>query len=163
MMVCQRSFPGRSWWVLFDRWAGLWYDGRRWLTILCVVERRQTLRLLISWFINAVALAVAVWLLEGIDVTGDNAWFTLTLVALIFGLINALIRPLVKLLTCLINVLTLGLFTLVINAAMLMLTSWIAQQLELGFEVQDFWWALLGAIITSVVSIVLNAVLKRDD
>ena len=121
------------------------------------------MRILISWFINAVALAVAVWLLDGIDVTGESAWLTLALVALIFGLVNALIRPLVKLLTCLINVLTLGLFTLVINAAMLMLSGWIAQQFALGFEVRNFWWALLGALIISVVSFVLNLVFKKDD
>jgi len=121
------------------------------------------LRLVISWFINAVALAVAVWLLEGIDVTGENAWLTLAVVALIFGLINALIRPLVKLLTCLINVITLGLFTLVINAAMLMLTGWIAGQLKIGFVVQSFGWAFLGSLIVSVVSIVLGAILKRRD
>jgi putative membrane protein len=110
-----------------------------------------------------VALAVAVWLLDGIDVTGESAWLTLALVALIFGLVNALIRPLVKLLTCLINVLTLGLFTLVINAAMLMLSGWIAQQFALGFEVRNFWWALLGALIISVVSFVMNLIFKKDD
>ena len=121
------------------------------------------MRILISWFINAVALAVAVWLLDGLDVTGESAWLTLALVALIFGLVNALIRPLVKLLTCLINVLTLGLFTLVINAAMLWLSSWIAGQFALGFEVRNFWWALLGALIISVVSFVLNLIFKKDD
>ena len=121
------------------------------------------MRIVISWFINAVALAVAVWLLDGIDVTGESAWLTLALVALIFGLVNALIRPLVKLLTCLINVLTLGLFTLVINAAMLMLSGWIAQQFALGFEVRNFWWALLGALIISMVSFVLNLIFKKDD
>ena len=121
------------------------------------------MRILVSWFINAVALAVAVWLLDGIDVTGESAWLTLALVALIFGLVNALIRPLVKLLTCLINVLTLGLFTLVINAAMLWLSSWIAGQFALGFEVRNFWWALLGALIISVVSFVLNLIFKKDD
>jgi putative membrane protein len=120
------------------------------------------LRLLISWFVNAVALAVAVWLLDGIDVTGESAWLTLALVALIFGLVNALIRPLVKLLTCLLNVLTLGLFTLVINAAMLWLSGWIAGQLDLGFYVADFWWAFLGALIISVVGFVLNLVLGKD-
>ncbi len=121
------------------------------------------MRLLISWLVNAVALAVAVWLLDGINVTGDNTPFTLAVVALVFGLVNALIRPLVKVLTCLLNVLTLGLFTLVINAAMLWLSGWIASKLEIGFEVQTFGWAFLGALIISVVSIVLNAVLKRDE
>jgi len=120
------------------------------------------LRLIISWFVNAVALAVAVRLLDGIDVTGESAWLTLALVAVIFGLVNALIRPLLKLLTCLINVLTLGLFTLVINAAMLWLSSWIAQQFDLGFVVKDFWWALLGALIISVVGFVLNLFFKKD-
>ena len=121
------------------------------------------MRLVISWFINAVALAVAVWLLQGIDVTGESAWLTLALVALIFGLVNALIRPLIKFLTCLINVITLGLFTLVINALMLMLTGWIAQQLDLGFVVQDFWWALLGALIISIASFVLNLIFGKRD
>ena len=120
------------------------------------------MRLIISWFVNAVALAVAVRLLDGIDVTGESAWLTLALVAVIFGLVNALIRPLLKLLTCLINVLTLGLFTLVINAAMLWLSSWIAQQFDLGFVVKDFWWALLGALIISVVGFVLNLFFKKD-
>jgi putative membrane protein len=126
-------------------------------------KRRENLSLLVSWLINAVALAVAVWLLDGIDVTGENAWLTLALAAIVFGLVNALIRPLVKFLTCLINVITLGLFTLVINALMLMLSSWIAQQLNIGFEVENFWWALLGALITSVVSFVLNLFLGRGD
>ena len=57
----------------------------------------------------------------------------------------------------------LGLFTLVINAAMLWLSGWIAQQLDLGFYVADFWWALLGALIISVVSFVLNLIFKKDD
>ena len=121
------------------------------------------MRLIISWFVNAVALAVAVWLLDGIDVTGESAWLTLALVALIFGLVNALIRPLVRFLTCLINVITLGLFTLIINALMLLLTGWIAGQFDLGFEVRDFWWALLGALVISVVSFVLNLIFKKED
>ena len=120
------------------------------------------MRLIISWFVNAIALAVAVWLLDGIDVTGESAWLTLALVAVIFGLVNALIRPLVKVLTCLINVITLGLFTLVINAAMLWLSGWIAGQLALGFTVENFGWAFLGALIISVVSFVLNIVFGKD-
>ena len=119
--------------------------------------------LIISWLVNAIALAVAVWLLDGIDVTGENAWLTLALAAIVFGLVNALIRPLVRFLTCLINVITLGLFTLVVNALMLWLSGWIAQQLNIGFEVRNFWWALLGALIISVVSFVLNLFLGRGD
>jgi putative membrane protein len=126
-------------------------------------KRREHLGLLIRWLINAIALAVAVWLLDGIDVVGENSWLTLALVALIFGLVNALIRPLVRFLTCLINVITLGLFTLVINALMLLLTGWIAQQLDIGFVVRNFWWALLGALVISVVSFVLNLIFRRGD
>jgi putative membrane protein len=120
-------------------------------------------KLLISWFINAVSLALAAWLLSGIQVTGESAWITVIVMALIFGLVNALIRPLVRFLTCLINVITLGLFTLVINALMLWLSSWIAGQLGVGFHVQNFWWAFLGALLISVVSFVLSLVLKDDD
>jgi putative membrane protein len=120
------------------------------------------LNLLIRWFINAVALAAAVWLLPGIRAEGENIWVTVALMAVIFGLVNALIRPLVKFFTCLLNMLTLGLFTLVINALMLMLSSWIAQQLNIGFEVENFWWALLGALIISVVSFVLSKFLNSD-
>ena len=118
--------------------------------------------LLISWLINALALGVAVWLLPGIYVEGE-AWIAVALMAVIFGLVNALIRPLVRFLTCLINVITLGLFTLVINALMLWLSSWIAQQLTVEFKVENFWWALLGALIISVVSFVLNLFLRRGD
>jgi putative membrane protein len=120
-------------------------------------------KLLISWFINAVALAVAAWLLSGIQITGENAWITVILMAIIFGLVNALIRPLVRFLTCLINVFTLGLFTLVINALMLMLSSWIAGQLGVGFRVENFGWAFLGALLIGVVSFVLSLVFKDDD
>jgi putative membrane protein len=120
------------------------------------------LSLLISWFINAVALAVAVWLLPGITV-GEKAWVAVALMAVIFGLVNALIRPLVKLVTCLINVLTLGLFTLVINALMLWLSSWIAEQLDVAFHVDGFLWAFVGGLVISVVSFVLNLIFRDRD
>ena len=119
--------------------------------------------LLISWLVNAIALAVAVWLLPGIYVDDANAWMAVALMAVIFGLVNALIRPLVKFLTCLINVITLGLFTLVINALMLWLSGWIAQQLGVNFEVDGFLWAFIGGLVISVVSFVLNLIFKRDD
>ena len=118
--------------------------------------------LLISWLVNAIALAVAVWLLPGIYVEGD-AWVAVALMAIVFGLVNALIRPLVKFLTCLVNVFTLGLFTLVINALMLWLSGWIAQQLDIGFRVDGFFWAFAGALVISVVSFVLNLILWRGD
>jgi putative membrane protein len=121
------------------------------------------LSLIISWLVNAIALAVAVWLLPGIYVEDGNAWIAVALMAVIFGLVNALIRPLVKFLTCLVNVITLGLFTLVINALMLWLSGWIAQQLNVAFRVDGFLWAFIGALVISVVSFVLNLFLGRGD
>lgn len=121
------------------------------------------MRLVLSWLINAVALGVAAWLIPGISVTEDRAWVAVAIMAVIFGLVNALIRPLVKLLTCLINVITLGLFTLVINALMLLLSSWIAGQLGVGFRVDGFVPAFLGALLISIVSFVLSILFRDDD
>jgi len=124
-------------------------------------------RLLISWFINAVALAVAAYLVpviipEGIVIAGEPAWLSVAIAALIFGLVNALIRPLLKLVTCPLILLTLGLFTLIINGMMLWLTSWIGQQFDVGFVVNGFWAALLGAVIISVVSFFLSLIFRED-
>jgi putative membrane protein len=118
------------------------------------------LRLIASWLINAIALAVAAWLIPGIQVTDDRAWMAVAIMAVVFGLVNALIRPLVKLLTCLLNAITLGLFTLVINAAMLWLSSWIAGQLGVGFRVDGFVAAFLGALLISIVSFGLSLLLR---
>lgn len=117
-------------------------------------------RLLISWLINAAALALAARFIPGIEITSDRAWVAVALMAVIFGLVNALIRPLVKFLTCLINMITLGLFTLVINTLMLMLSGWIAEQLSVGFRVAGFLPAFLGALLISVVSFVLSVIFK---
>ncbi len=106
--------------------------------------------LLLRWAAAAAGVGVAAWLLPGIRVTGGIA--TLFVVALIFGLVNALVRPLVKMLSCGLIVLTLGLFLLVINAAMLWLTSLLAHSLGFGFEVRDFGSAVLGAIIISLAT-----------
>jgi len=120
-------------------------------------------RLLISWLVNAVALAVAAWLIPGISITDETAWVAVALMAIIFGLVNALIRPLVKFLTCLLNRVTLGLFTLVINALMLWLASWIAGQLDVGFHVDGFIPAFFGALLISVVSFFLSLMFRDDD
>ena len=103
----------------------------------------------VRWLINAAALAVAAWLLPGIRVLDLQS---LLVAALIFGLVNALIKPLLAFVTCPLIVLTLGLFLLVINAAMIALTSWIAGKFDVGFEVDGFGAALLGAVIVSIVS-----------
>jgi putative membrane protein len=116
---------------------------------------------------NAGALAVAVWLLSNdITLTGDSAGAkagTLVLVALVFGLVNAVVKPIVQLLTLPLFILTLGMFTLVVNALMLMLTSWLADKLDLGFHVDGFWTAVLGGLIISIVSWALHVVLPDED
>ena len=118
-------------------------------------------RLLLRWLINAVALYVAAELVPGIQT--DGGWQVLLLMALIFGLVNALVRPILKFLTCPLIMLTLGLFTLVINALMLQLASWLGRQLDLGFYVKNFWAAILGALVISVVSFVLTMLIGDDD
>ncbi|HEY7205989.1 MAG TPA: phage holin family protein [Methylomirabilota bacterium] len=123
--------------------------------------------ILIRLIINAVALLVAAWLVPGIylsaaqGATSPNDWLTLGIVALIFGVVNVIIRPIVLLFTLPLTILTLGLFTFVVNALMLILTSWIAQGMGLGFRVDGFLPALLGSLIISVVSFVLNRVARR--
>lgn len=115
---------------------------------------------------NALALGAAVWLLDGITLDGEtdqDKILTLLGVALIFGIINAVVRPVVKLLSLPFIILSLGLLVFVINAAMLMLTSKIAGDLDLGFHVDQFWWtAILGAVIISITSALLSVV-EPDD
>ncbi|MBN0043260.1 phage holin family protein [Streptomyces actuosus] len=115
---------------------------------------------------NAGALAVAVWLLDKITLTGDSTGRkigTLLLVALVFGLVNSLVKPIVKVLTFPLFILTLGLFTLIVNALMLLLTSWACDQLGLSFHVDGFWTAVVGGLIISVVSWALNVILPDGD
>jgi putative membrane protein len=121
---------------------------------------------LVKTIANAGALAVAVWLLDKITLTGDSTFkkvWTLILVALVFGLVNFLVKPIVKVLTFPLFILTLGLITLVVNALMLLLTSWLADKLDLSFHVEGFWTAVLGGLIISVVSWALNVVLPEGD
>lgn len=115
---------------------------------------------------NAGALAVAVWVLGNITLTGDSTGKkvgTLIVVALLFGLVNFLVKPIVKVLTFPLFILTLGLITLVVNALMLLLTSWLADKLDLSFHVEGFWTAVLGALIISIVSWALHVVLPDED
>ncbi|MEV0526828.1 phage holin family protein [Streptomyces sp. NPDC050439] len=114
---------------------------------------------------NAAALAVAVWLLDKITLTGDSTGkktLTLIVVALLFGLVNFLVKPVVKVLTFPLFILTLGLITLVVNALMLLLTSWLADKLDVAFHVDGFWTAVLGGLIISIVSWAMNVVLPDD-
>ncbi len=111
----------------------------------------------IQILINAGALWVAVWLIDGLEFSGE--WWQFLLVAVAFSLVNSYIRPVLRILTFPISIVTLGLFLFVINALMLMLTGVISQELNLGFTVADFLSALLGAIVISIVGFVLSMVI----
>ena len=110
--------------------------------------------------INAVAIWVATLVLGGLGVVGGEDTTSTVLVflllALVFGLVNAVVKPLVKLIAFPLYLITLGLFTLVVNALMLMLTGWISEQTDYGLRIDNFGTALLGALIISVVSFVLS-------
>jgi putative membrane protein len=116
---------------------------------------------LIRGVITAVALWVAELVVDGITVSGRgpgaNA-LTLLVVALIFGIINAVLKPLIKLFGCFLYILTLGLIGFVVNALLFLLTSWIADKLNLPFHVDGFWAAFWGAIIVTVVGWLLNLI-----
>lgn len=116
------------------------------------------MRLIVRLLINAVALAVAAWAVPGIRYEGYGA---LVLMALVFGAVNALIRPIVMILSCPVLILTLGLFTFIINALMLMLAGSFANMFGIAFFVDRFSSAFLGAIIVSVVSIILSLLLPH--
>lgn len=118
------------------------------------------IKFFIRWMINAAALYVAVLVVPGIELRGD--WTGILWLALISGLLNALVRPLLKFLTCPLIILTLGLFTIVINTGMLILTSKIGQALGIGLTVDGFWQAVLGSLVMSIVSIVLSLFLRDE-
>jgi putative membrane protein len=114
---------------------------------------------------NAGALAVATLLLRNITLdapTTGRKVFALLIVALIFGALNAVVKPIFTLVTAPIVLLTLGLFLIVINACMLLLTSWVADKVDLGWQVEGFWTAVFGAIIVGIVSFLLNAFMPKD-
>ena len=127
--------------------------------------------LLVRLVATAAALFVAIAVVPGVDLVGTEgrtindprAILRLLGVAVIFGLVNAVVKPLLKRTTCLINLITLGLFTFVINAFLLWLTSYIAGRLDLGFIVDGPIPALLGSLIVSVVSTILSMITRDGD
>ncbi|MCW2503979.1 MAG: hypothetical protein JWO79_2263 [Actinomycetia bacterium] len=119
--------------------------------------------------VNVICTAIAVWaatLIDGIDVTGhstaENA-LTILVVAVIFGVVNAVLKPLIHTVGCLFYVLTLGLFALVVNGLLFLLTGWIAEKLGLPFVVDGFWAGLWGAIVVAVVSFVLGLIFRPSE
>jgi putative membrane protein len=124
----------------------------------------------IAWILrlvaNACGLAVAAWLLSGITIGGQSdreEFLTLVFVALIFGVVNSFVRPIVAFLSLPLYVLTLGLFYFVVNALMLMLTSWLADQIDVAFHVDGFWTAVVGGVIIAIVSWGVNMILPQTD
>jgi putative membrane protein len=114
-------------------------------------------RLIFAWLSNVVALFVAAWIITGIDY-GDDFW-VLFIAALVFTIVNVFVRPLVILLALPAVILTLGLALILINTLMLYLTDWIVPSFETG----SFWATLGGAVIVSIVNLILNLVLKPDE
>ena len=121
------------------------------------------MKLILRWLIIAISLYVAVLIVPGITVEGD-AWVAFSVMAIVLALVNAVVRPVLKLLSCGFIIITLGLFVFVINAGTFLLASNIAQNVfNVGFYVDGFWPALFGSIIVSIVSIVLSSILIDED
>ena len=124
------------------------------------------MRFLIRIVVSAIALAVAAAVVPGIAVTTaslESKTLTLIAVALIFGVVNAILKPIVKTVGCVFYVLTLGLIALVVNALLLWLTSYLAGKLKLPFHITGFWAAFWGAIIVGVVGWLLSVVVRDRD
>jgi putative membrane protein len=121
----------------------------------------------LGWLVvNALALGAAIWLFQGITLRGATTTdrvVTLVVVGGTFGLVSSVVKPVLKVVSFPFIILTLGLLLLVINALMLLLTSWIAGRLDLGFHVSGFWVAVFGSIVISLAGMVLNAVVPDGD
>ena len=123
------------------------------------------MRFLLRVLVSAAALGVATWVVSGITLPAASGWSkagTLLVVALIFGIINATLKPLIKVVGCAFYILTLGLAALVVNGLLLWLTSWVAGKLSLPFHITGFWAAFWGAIIVGLVSWVLNLFIRDE-
>ncbi len=117
-------------------------------------------KFILRWLINAIALFLAVYFVPGVVLQGG--WVSVIWLALIFGLINAFLRPLLKFLTCPLIFLTLGLFTLLINTFLFWLTGLAGQMFGVGFTVEGFWPAFLGGLVVTVVSVFMSLILKDE-
>src|SRR5512143_2108703 len=121
------------------------------------------MRFIIRWAINAVALYVAIILLPRYILYSGN-WVDIIWLALIFGLVNAILRPPFKAISCLLIIITLGLFTLVINTLLFALTGWIGNQFNIGFTLAEPWFlsAFLGSLVTTFISVILGYFLRDE-
>lgn len=119
---------------------------------------------LIRLVITAVALWVTTLVVPGVEVSGRsgvNTALTLLVVALIFGVVNAVLKPVIQVVGCVFYLLTLGLFALVVNALLFLLTDWLAEQFDLPFQVDGFWPAFWGAIVMAVVTWLISVIVRE--
>jgi len=118
------------------------------------------MRLLVRWIITSISVAAAVWLIPGIRVEGTNGWWAVAVMAIALGLVNAILRPILAFLSCGFIILTLGLFTVVVNGLTFWAGSWVAVNwFNVGFYVDGLWPAILGSIVVSIVSFLLSVFL----
>lgn len=118
---------------------------------------------IVRWIVTAIAVAAAVWLVPGIAVLGADAWVGIALLALVLSLINMSVKPILQVLSLPVTVLTLGLFYLVVNTAVLYLSAWLANSLfNVGFEIATFGSGFVAAIVISIVSGIVNGIVSKD-
>ncbi len=115
----------------------------------------------IKWIMNTIAIILAIKFVPGIVYSG--AWWGILLVSMIFGLVNTVIRPLVTLFTFPLLIVSLGLFTFIINAMMLSLTSWLSESMHIGFRVEGFKAAFWGSLVISIVSLLLGCLMPPEE
>jgi putative membrane protein len=122
------------------------------------------MKFLLRVLINAAALYAAVQLLSGHIVMENNQWYAYLVLGLIFGLVNALLKPIVMIASCPVVILTLGLGTLLVNTLLFLIAGWIGQAFNYGFTIptNGFWYAFLGALIVSIISFILSRFLIND-
>ncbi len=118
-------------------------------------DRPRIRGIVYRWLVTAFALAVSAWIVKGIEIEGALSLF---FAAMVVGILNAFVRPIVLILTLPLNILTMGLFTFVINAIMIMMASKVVR----GFTISDFWSALVGAIFLSIISFLINLFVSDD-
>lgn len=119
------------------------------------------MKLIVRWIITSIAVAIAAWLIPGIRIEGSSGWWAVAIMAIALGLMNAILRPILTLLSCGFIIVTLGLFTIVINGLTFWAGSWVAVNwFNVGFYVDGLWPAILGSIVVSVVSLLLSVFLE---
>jgi putative membrane protein len=124
------------------------------------INKEKKMKLIIRWLITSASLFVAAYLVPGIRVEDQNAWKVFIVMALILGLVNALLRPILGVMSLPLIILTLGVFMLIINGVSFLIAARIAESMGIGFYVDSFWSAFLGSVIVSVVSMILSGIFK---